>query len=350
MKNSLLLVLTILILGSFSFVNAESIFYTQPIATDTATNPGNIYFTATSSIFYNQTSTMTLSSVINSGSGTSGIYIDYRNNLFTFTDLDCTQNQVTYNLGNAHPYFTNYFLIPLNGGVDQNYDFDISAINGHLVGVKCIQLAMQVNSNGGTLIGTHYYGYITTGGTIPFNGSFTISSLGTGIPFTGNYVPIATTSALFNSNTYNATDTLNALNNGCTEIDNLFGKAICTSFSFLFLPDPTILNTFTSIPETVSTKFPFSWLTQTQTIYNSLTATTTENVSPVILNLHNLGIGSTTPMGNILPNFTILSKDTIKYYIPANVWLTLQLLMIAAIYIPLGVHIFHVSRKKFHHL
>jgi hypothetical protein len=52
-----------------------------------------------------------------------------------------------------------------------------------------------------------------------------------------------------------------------------------------------------------------------------------------VIPLHDIGLGSTTPMGNFLPNITILSSTTITYYIGMDRWNALQLLLIASLYL-----------------
>jgi len=133
---------------------------------------------------------------------------------------------------------------------------------------------------------------------------------------------VSTSTSLFGD----ASSTLESIANDCAESGNIFSKALCRAFSYLFIPNPTVLNQFTAIGPTLETKFPVSWFYQVQTEIQSVATTTLS--SPVwTMNLANIGIGSTTSMGNFLPNLTIFSSSTVKTYISESNW---QLLMILA--------------------
>jgi len=81
------------------------------------------------------------------------------------------------------------------------------------------------------------------------------------------------------------------------------------------------------IPNQAKEKTPFNWFFGLSAKLNSLTATSTDNFVNLAFNLHQLGIGSTTSMGNILPDVTVFSKSTILTYIPAPLWASFQLFM-----------------------
>lgn len=103
-----------------------------------------------------------------------------------------------------------------------------------------------------------------------------------------------------------------------------FGAAICTAVGFLFIPSQASITQFADIPTGLSQKAPFSWVFQTIGTWDSLTATTTENVPQYSIDLAATGIGSTTALGDILPTqMDLLSSSTINKYLPAGVHDTL---------------------------
>jgi len=120
----------------------------------------------------------------------------------------------------------------------------------------------------------------------------------------------ATSSSLFSG--MSATSTLAALNGQCSQSGNIFAEALCVSFSFLFIPDPSTLSSFSTLPQLAEQHFPFSWLAQVQSTWAALSASSTLNEPSYAYNFHDLGIGSTTPLGNILPNVSAFSSSTIS--------------------------------------
>lgn len=153
----------------------------------------------------------------------------------------------------------------------------------------------------------------------------------------------ATSSSLFSGS---ASSTLALISAQCSGSGNLFSEALCLTFSYLFVPDPTILNSFATLPTHVSSRFPFSWVSGVQTSIAALSATTsTTTMVSLAYNYHDLGIGSTTPMGNILPNITVFSRATIETYISPTLWDTFQTLIALAIWLAFGYDVFFTVRN-----
>jgi len=146
----------------------------------------------------------------------------------------------------------------------------------------------------------------------------------------------------------NATGTLDFLANTCSTSGNILADALCSSFSFLFLPDPTVLNQWTQFPSVVEGKFPFSWVSGVQSDITGQEASSTANLPVMTFGLHDLGIGSTTSMGNILPNFTLFSTTTLTSLMPAGFWDTIQFLITVALWLELINFLFHDARRRFH--
>jgi len=118
------------------------------------------------------------------------------------------------------------------------------------------------------------------------------------------------------------------------------------SFSFsdcmgyLFEPSAATLSAYQTLPAQFSAKFPFSYIAGIQATWNSLAASTTANSPTYAYNFHDLGIGSTTSLGNILPNETVFSASTTKQYFPAGTFNLLKGLASIAIILGLFADIF----------
>lgn len=163
----------------------------------------------------------------------------------------------------------------------------------------------------------------------------------------GISVGAATSSSMFSDQT--ATSTLQDLADQCSQTSNAFAEAICISFSFLFMPGQTTINRWAALSDEYQTKFPFSWVYESADLFESLTYTASS--SPVYtMSLHDLNIGSTSPMGNILPNFTAFSSTTVMQYIPSNVWAAFQALIAASLWLLLGFDIYHTIRRRHSHV
>jgi len=125
---------------------------------------------------------------------------------------------------------------------------------------------------------------------------------------------------------------------------NLLGDGICDAAQYLFVPNPHVLDGFFALPASAAQKFPFSWIYGVQTEFSSLTVASTTAMSSFTFNLGNLGIGSTTSMGNILPNTEVFSKNTIETYISPTLWATFQTLIAAAMWLSFFWYEFNRAR------
>jgi len=123
---------------------------------------------------------------------------------------------------------------------------------------------------------------------------------------------------------------------------------VCAVFSYLFVPSPSVIGNFSTLPSQLQTRFPFSWVYGVQTAFEGLTASSTSNFQSATLDLHSLGIGSTTAIGNVLPDVSVLSTTTINTFLPAGMWNTIQELIAASLWLSLGVYIFFETRNRLH--
>jgi len=143
---------------------------------------------------------------------------------------------------------------------------------------------------------------------------------------------------------YNATDTLAALNNSCSQISNIFGSALCIAGSYLFVPDPSVLQGYADLGTVIESKKPFSYFYQVKDLYGSL-ASSTNSLPVYTYDLHSVDPATSTPMGAILPSFSILSSSTVTYFMPAGSLDTLLALAAIALYLTLAADIFFTIRN-----
>lgn len=124
-----------------------------------------------------------------------------------------------------------------------------------------------------------------------------------------------------------------------------FAFGTCVSFAFLFVPNSTAMSQFNDLSSTTRSKLPI--IDQVTQVAANLTASSTQNLPVYSLNLHDLGIGSTTAIGNILPNFDALSSSTINHYAPAGALDALRALGSAAIWLAFVLDVFFTTRNLF---
>lgn len=152
---------------------------------------------------------------------------------------------------------------------------------------------------------------------------------------------VATSSSLF----VNSTTSLISIADQCDDAGNIFSRGICYAFTYLFVPTPTVLNNYAALPELVTTKFPFSWVSDVQNGINDLS--TSPVAAPVYsFALADLGIGSTTPIGNLLPNFVGFSTSTVFTYMSPTVWASGQLLISGILWMGLAYDVYATVRRR----
>lgn len=126
-------------------------------------------------------------------------------------------------------------------------------------------------------------------------------------------------SLLPGSSTGTTKDFCASLASTSTNIISQFGSdvgwGICTAGVFLFVPSSPSLENFSKLQTLTSTRFPFSYFAGMQETWAGLSASSTDNAPEMTMNLHDVGFGSSTRMGNILPNFTYMSTSTIGTYL-----------------------------------
>jgi len=92
----------------------------------------------------------------------------------------------------------------------------------------------------------------------------------------------------------------------------------------MFVPTPNSLSQFSDLQPQLAEHLPFSYVFGVGTIWNSLSASSSNNVPQYTIDLGAIGIGSTSALGNILPaRMDLLSSTTINKYLPSGVHDTL---------------------------
>jgi len=163
-------------------------------------------------------------------------------------------------------------------------------------------------------------------------------------PYSSSSAAIATSSALWESISF-ASSTVRC------DSGNIFSDGLCASLSYLFVPDPTVLNGFAELASTTfPSKFPFSWAYGLYGAVNSLSASSTLNFAASVLDMASLGIGSTTPIGNVLPNVTAISSSTITHFLPAGEWNFIQSLLAYFAWILLAFYVFERVKHRHNHV
>jgi len=110
---------------------------------------------------------------------------------------------------------------------------------------------------------------------------------------------------------------------------------VCSSFAFLFVPTADSLAGFQALASTSQSKIPFSYYFQLAGVYDSMTASSTENLSAFSIDFP--AFGSSTPLGTIIPTHVdILSTTTIDKYYPSAIRHTFLFLGASAIWVGLG--------------
>jgi len=122
-------------------------------------------------------------------------------------------------------------------------------------------------------------------------------------------------------------------------------NGLCRLAIFLIVPTTGSLNQFSLLASTTQDRFPFAYVASVASTWTALTASTTANSPTFTYNLADLTLGSTTPMGNILPNITVLSSTTVQSYFPAGTFSALKALAGIAIILVLIGDIFFSTKR-----
>lgn len=131
-----------------------------------------------------------------------------------------------------------------------------------------------------------------------------------------------------------------------TSIGSTIANGLCVVFGYLFIPTQQSISQYSGLGDDLSQKAPVSYVTGLAPAWESLSASSTLNVPTYAAGYHDLGIGSSTALGNILPNFDALSSTTIQKDAPSGTFATLRALLAVAIVVTFGVDIFFSIKRE----
>jgi len=257
-----------------------------------------------------------------------------------------TINTPIFNVGNNSGNFNTRFISteitgtstnPKNVFVKVEYYIDPNELNRNVSATNPTQISLSFANRPNTTFTKLYFNIPLTTGTntetftiddtnITDNGIFDLLiqyanagvPFGSEIPFKDSYIYTNFTltskivTATSTTENYNSTTNINQnLTSQPCGVTSLSG-CISNAFSYLFIPNPTTLNNFKSIQTTLSTKFPFAYITDFQ---NSITQLYNEN------NTQNSSIS--VPFGNY-GTIDLISKQQIEAVPFAN-WIKITL-------------------------
>jgi len=124
---------------------------------------------------------------------------------------------------------------------------------------------------------------------------------------------------------------------------NILSDGFCNVMVYLFVPNPNITNQYaglvsTSSPNSLSVRFPFSWMFGVKGLIDNTSASSSMNMVAPEIDFSS-GISTTTPFGNFMPKLTIFSTSTIQQYLPAGMWQLIYFLMQCSLWLSLLYHI-----------
>jgi len=330
MKKTLLFIAVALTLGSFSIVDA-AVLYEQP-STSTV-----ITYTSATQLFFScaeiSYSTSDLDTVTFYAGGDYNLNT-WTVNMFTSSSTDCSS--YTY-IGQVSPSATTTNVF---------YTLDASVLNKNLTGIRSV--AIEVYKTSGPMVGTPST-LGTTGASAPpgYNNNPYLLLTDEGSSESINWydlsvVPpidfealkfVATSTSFFSGQ---ASGTLQAIANECAQTGNIFAEALCRTTAYLFIPNPAVLDQYTTLASSTADKFPFSYIFGVIYLFTELNASSTTNMIAPHIDFSSVDPASSTPFGSFLPDMTIMSSTSIKQYMPEGFWELVYALMIAAIWLGLA--------------
>jgi len=189
-------------------------------------------------------------------------------------------------------------------------------------------------------------GYITTSSPTAPDFVPMFSVIGNGFSL---YTPTASSTGSDTLATQAYCNTTFATSSGfLDEVGSSISNGFCQVFTTLLVPSQNSLQQFSLIPNVVESKIPVSYFFDVLGIFNSLSASSSQNIPDYSINLQSIGIGSTTALGDILPASTdLLSSSTIGKYLPSGVHDTLYALAEAAIWLAVAYALYEQVHKPF---
>lgn len=224
-----------------------------------------------------------------------------------FFDLSLLSSTTLYNLrGSVDGVVTQSTAIPATGTcyiqwiMEGASGFQHLPANIHTLGIKS---SVNPPFPGSYNVDSPYYVLYTNGTVSDYAVSYSL-------PVTYTASSLSTTTLATYCDTNMPVDNSDIIHATLTAIPNGFCKAI----TYLFVPSTDSLSQFSTLSSTTQNRIPFSYVYGIQSIFVGLSASSTSNLSSVIVSLPD--IGSTTPLKTLYPlSITFLSTSTIGTYL-----------------------------------
>jgi len=161
--------------------------------------------------------------------------------------------------------------------------------------------------------------------------------------FSASSTGIATSSSLW-GNVSIASSSVNCAS------DNFVSAALCSVGSYLFVPNPNIVNGLVQTANNSVAKFPFSWIYGIQTAVGGLSATSTA-MSSFSINWGAISVATGSPLSltALAPaSTTVFGQTTIEHYISPSLWNVFQTLIAATIWLAFAADVFFTARNQMH--
>lgn len=152
---------------------------------------------------------------------------------------------------------------------------------------------------------------------------------------------VATSSALFAG--MDATSTLSALANQCSQSGNIFAEGLCTAGVYLFVPAPAILQQYATINQSAEAKIPFYYVSYVQSVFSPFATSTSSNLPLLDIPLSSWTSASANHLLQ-LPDIT-LSTTTISQYLSDDLRNILKALITAGIWLTVAGHVYRTAMK-----
>jgi len=153
-------------------------------------------------------------------------------------------------------------------------------------------------------------------------------------------------SALTDSSGYNVTtSTLSTVSElQCGALDILSGTCFVSVLSYIFIPNPAILNQFSDLQVQLATKIPFSYVYSIENAVNNIALSTSSESFPLI-SIPLSSVASSTVTG-VIPDIE-MTTSTISTYLTPTFHNALYALLVAAIWLNVGWLFFREAMRIF---
>jgi hypothetical protein len=193
--------------------------------------------------------------------------------------------------------------------------------------------AVPVVISAGVLQSVNGQQIFTSGQSLDWNGLY--------IPllFSTSSAAIAASSSLWAS--LDLASTTVSCNSG-----NIFTDGLCAAGTYLFMPNPNLMNSYVQMPSVLGTKFPFSWFYGAKNALSGLSASSSDTFFSYSIDFSAVDPATSTAMGGILPNVYVLSTSTVSRFLPDAQRLLLRSMLGYVIWLTFMLDVFLYVRHR----